>query len=132
MVALWPPASLSAPGQSRLRTSGPGPGASPGKGVRLVRQREYEVMYIISREVSDEAIPQVVERVNKWVADLGGEVTAVDEWGRRRLAYPIRKFRDGYYVVMRFRARPDVTTEFERNMRLAEDILRHLLVRVER
>jgi len=97
-----------------------------------VRQREYEVMYIISPEVSDEAIPQVVERVNKWVADLGGEVTAVDEWGRRRLAYPIRKFRDGYYVVMRFRARPDVTTEFERNMRLAEDILRHLLVRVER
>jgi small subunit ribosomal protein S6 len=91
--------------------------------------RDYELLLVISPEVSDDRMPDVLERVGKYVTDRGGEVTKVDPWGRRRLAYPIRKFLEGHYVLTNLRIDPRRAAEVEANLRLSEDVLRHMLVR---
>jgi small subunit ribosomal protein S6 len=69
--------------------------------------------------------------VSKVILDRGGEVKDVDQWGRRRLAYPIRRFQDGFYAVFHFVSEPTDIRPLERNLDLAEDVLRHLVVRRE-
>ena len=92
--------------------------------------RDYELVVIISPEVTEENVGGVNERLGRWIANGGGEVTNVNVWGRRRLAYSIRDFRDGTYVATQFRMTPQATGELERSLKLAEDILRYLLVRM--
>jgi small subunit ribosomal protein S6 len=93
--------------------------------------REYEMMYILSPEVGDENYPAAIDKVNSLVSRLGGEMGEVNQsapWGKRRLAYPIEKHNDGFYVVANFRINPSQTTELERSLRLNEEVLRHLLI----
>jgi small subunit ribosomal protein S6 len=90
--------------------------------------REYELMYVLTPELSEEAVAAVQERVAALITSRGGEVTKVDHWGRRRLAYPIRKHLDGYYTVLRFKLDAQRTEELDRNLRLNEQVLRHLIV----
>ncbi len=92
--------------------------------------RDYEMTAIASPEVGDENVPTVIERIKQFVIDAGGEVTKVDNWGRRRLAYPIDGFRDGYYFVTKFQIAPSATLELERNVKLSEQIIRYMLIRV--
>ncbi|MCL5074585.1 MAG: 30S ribosomal protein S6 [Chloroflexi bacterium] len=96
-----------------------------------VHLRDYELMFIISPEVADDNIDNVIERVSHLVTNGGGEVAKVDPWGRRKLAYPIDGFREGSYVLLQFQAEPEAIKDLERNLLLSEDILRHLLVRHE-
>ncbi len=93
-------------------------------------QREYELVLVINPEVSDERLPEVVERYNQMITTQGGSVTATNPWGRRRLAYPIRKFLEGHYVHTQFTIEPKATSALEANLRLSEDVLRHLVVRL--
>ncbi len=89
------------------------------------------MMYIVSPEVGDESYAASIEKVNGYITRLGGEVGEVNQaspWGKRRLAYPINKQTDGYYVVTTFKLEPKNALELERNMRLSEEILRHLIV----
>lgn len=92
--------------------------------------RDYELVFIVQPEVDEEGLAAVVDRVNQLIGGNGGQVTQVDSWGKRRLAYPIRKCREGYYVVMQVQLEPEATKELERNLGLTEGIIRHLLVRV--
>jgi small subunit ribosomal protein S6 len=92
--------------------------------------RDYELVTIVSPEVTEENIGGVNERLGQWIASGGGEVTNVNVWGRRRMAYPIRDFREGTYVATQFRMDPPATKELERSLKLSEDILRYLLVRM--
>ncbi len=92
--------------------------------------RDYELVVIVSPEVTEENLGGVTERIGQWISSGGGEVTNVNPWGRRRLAYPIRDFREGTYVATQFRMTPQATGELERSLKLAEDILRYLLVRM--
>ncbi len=92
--------------------------------------RDYELVVIISPEVTEENVGGVTERIGGWIANGGGEVTNVNVWGRRRLAYPIRDFREGTYVATQFRMEPTATAELERSLKLSEDVLRYLLVRM--
>src|SRR5215210_290960 len=71
--------------------------------------REYELMYIVRPTVAEDQFPDITERVDGMVANLGGVVSEKNPWGKRRLAYPIEKHEDGYYVVSRIRLDPSRT-----------------------
>ena len=91
--------------------------------------REYEVVYIFDTTLEGSVIDGKLERFNKLVANSGsGEITAVEHWGKRQLAYPINKQDNGYYVVVQFKTLPEHLPEFERAIKLDEDVLRHLVV----
>ena len=92
--------------------------------------RDYELVTIVRPDITDENVGAVTDRIGQWVTAQGGEVTKVDVWGRRRMAYPIRDFREGNYIVSGIRLETRATTEVERNLKLSEDVLRYLLVRV--
>jgi small subunit ribosomal protein S6 len=93
--------------------------------------RHYETMYIVDPDVPDEELDGVIEKYQKVVTDAGGEVLEAGKWekGRRALAYPIRKKREGIYILMRFRAEASVPKELDRIFRINDEILRHLIVR---
>lgn len=89
----------------------------------------YELIYIISPEVSDEELPQVIEKMSQSVANAGGNVVEVAQWGRKRMAYPIRRFAEGNYVFNRIELEPVKVKEIEANLRLSDEVLRHLVVK---
>ena len=93
--------------------------------------REYELVMVISPEVPDESVPATVDRVQQFIQERGGQVTKVDPWGRRRLAYRIRRHSEGNYVVAQFSLDPKAVRALEGNLELAEDVLRHLVVKLE-
>jgi small subunit ribosomal protein S6 len=90
--------------------------------------RLYEAVYIFDPALDEAAINGKLERHHSLVTGGEGEVTAVDHWGSRQLAYPIDKKRTGYYVVAQFNGDPDALPEFERALKLDEDLLRYLVV----
>ena len=87
----------------------------------------YEVMFIIDPTLEDEKKDAAVERVKSVIA-AEGEVGNVDVWGLRKLAYPIQKKNDGYYVVIDFKAEPTLPAELDRRLRISEDFMRHIIV----
>ena len=93
--------------------------------------REYELVLVLDPEIEDEQVSAAIDRMTQFVASRGGEVTEVNPWGKRRLSYPIKKRSEGNYVVTHFRIEPSQTAELEANLRLSEEVLRHLLVKTE-
>jgi small subunit ribosomal protein S6 len=94
--------------------------------------RDYELVLIISPEVTDEALDAVIEKVRTTIGAGGGEVTDVNVWGRRRIAFAVKHFRHGIYATVTAKMAPGATGELERVLSLSEDILRHLLIRLEK
>ena len=92
--------------------------------------RDYEVVYIIKPGFDDEKYNAIVERYNTLIQNNGGEIVKVDLWGKRRLAYEIEKLREGYYVLVQFKAETALPEELERNLKIADDIMRYLVVRM--
>lgn len=92
----------------------------------------YELAFIIHPQADEEGVAAVEERVSQLVAASGGEVTSVDHWGRRRLAYPIQKQKEGIYVLMQLQLQPQRVAELERGLKLTEEVMRHLLVKPEK
>lgn len=97
-----------------------------------LRVRDYELVFIIAPVVEDENVQEIVDKVKAWIQAEGGEVTEVNLWGRRKLAYPIQRFSEGTYVLLNARLKPTALGELERNIKLDTSIIRYLLVRVER
>jgi small subunit ribosomal protein S6 len=93
--------------------------------------REYELMLLLTPELPEDEMTTAVERVSSLVTNRGGEITKLDNWGRRRLAYPIRRHLDGYYTIFRFKLEPGLTAELDRSLRLSEQVLRHIIVHAE-
>ena len=91
--------------------------------------RDYELIFILSPEVGEEHVPVAVEKVNKLIANNGGSVGEIDHWGRRKLAYPIKRCLEGNYVSAHLKLNPTKITELETNLELTEEIIRYLLVR---
>lgn len=91
----------------------------------------YEFTYIINAVLGDEQIKAVVERINKLVKENDGEITEVDEWGSRRLSYPINKKRNGYYVNMYMQAPGDLIVRLERALEIDDDVLRYMTLRMD-
>ncbi|NJD17924.1 MAG: 30S ribosomal protein S6 [Gemmatimonadetes bacterium] len=90
--------------------------------------RLYEVVYILDPALDEGAVTAKLEKFHALAIANGGEVTAVDHWGNRQLAYPIKRHQSGYYVVAQFSAAAEALPEFERLLRLDEEVLRYLLV----
>lgn len=91
--------------------------------------QEYELIYIVAPTVEEEGQTVLNERVGTMITNLKGEIAEVKPWGRRRLAYPIKSFREGNYVEMQLKLDPQAVAELERNMRLNESVIRYLLIR---
>ncbi|CAM3075835.1 30S ribosomal protein S6 [Paenibacillus sediminis] len=88
--------------------------------------RKYEVMYIIRPDLEQEAVQATVEKFQGIISN-GGEITKHEVMGKRRLAYEIKKFRDGVYVLVNFNAEPAVVTELERLMKISDEVIRYLI-----
>jgi len=94
--------------------------------------RRYELVVIVSPEIAEDDVSDTVDRlVRKPVEGEGGELQEMDNWGRRKLAYPIQKFQEGNYVLNQLNMDPQKTDELERGLQISEDVLRHLLIRLE-
>jgi small subunit ribosomal protein S6 len=93
--------------------------------------RLYELAYIIRPTENDEGVTGVVEKVKGFIQTNNGEVASVDVWGRRVLAYPIEKFREGTYVLVQAKMPPAALGEIERSLKLSEEIIRYLLIKAE-
>ena len=92
--------------------------------------RDYELIVIVSPDVPEEELPSHIDKISEFITNKGGSVTEVERWGKRKLAYPINHFREGTYVLTRFKIAPGTTAELEANLRISEKILRHLLIRL--
>ena len=88
---------------------------------------DYELVFVVHPELDENAFKELLEKVKGWIAEAGGQVTKVDLWGKRRMAYIIRKQREGVYVVMQTSMAPASCATLERNLRFQEPILRFLL-----
>lgn len=93
--------------------------------------RSYEVVFIVHPDLDETAINETVEKVKEWITTGGGTVEKVDFWGKRQLAYPIRKRREGYYILLETQMPPSLVAPLERNMRLHEPVMRYLITRTD-
>ena len=89
--------------------------------------RNYEVVLIIHPDLDEAALTGIVDKVKGWITDGGGVVEKADVWGKRRMAYNVRKQREGQYVYFETQMKPNFSTELERNLRLTEPIMRFLV-----
>jgi small subunit ribosomal protein S6 len=92
---------------------------------------QYEMMYIVRPELDEETVAAAIAKVSGLVTTNGGEVTKADPWGRRRLAYPIKQCHDGQYVLMQFKLDPKTLAEVERSLRISEEVIRYLVIRLD-
>lgn len=91
--------------------------------------RAYEVAVVVRADLSDQDRSVQIETFKGWISAQGGNVTQVDHWGRRRLAYPVSKQRDGYYLLMKADMPATALSELERSLRISENVLRFLITR---
>lgn len=94
--------------------------------------RRYELMLVIRPDVPDDRSQAVIDRTTRQITSAGGQIIKVAPWGRRRLAYPIDRFREGSYHIVLFQAPADSLAELEHGLLINEEVLRHLLTRDDR
>ena len=92
--------------------------------------RDYELVLVISPEVAEEEFEATIDNVGRFITGKGGVISDIERWGKRRLAYPIRRFVEGSYVLTRFKLKPVFGKELEANLQISEEVLRHLLIRL--
>ncbi len=92
---------------------------------------EYETVYIAQPTLDEDALNALGDRFAQTVVNHGGEMLGSEPWGRRTLAYPINKFFEGYYVLVRFTMNPDGADELDRFLRLNESVIRYMVVRTD-
>jgi len=93
--------------------------------------RDYELVYIVSPQVAEENLSKVVDKVSQFIVARGGQVDKVDSWGKRRLAYAIGPFKEGSYFLTYFKLDAPQAQDLENSLRTTEDIIRHLVVRLD-
>jgi small subunit ribosomal protein S6 len=92
--------------------------------------REYEMVLVISPDIDEEKFEATLDNVSRFITGQEGLIVDIEKWGKRRLAYPINNFGEGSYVLAKFKMKPALDKELEANLRLAEEVLRHMLIRV--
>jgi len=90
--------------------------------------REYELVFIAHPDLDENGLNDLINKVRGWITDSGGEVLKTDLWGKRKLAYPIRKQREGQYVLINSKMDASFGATLERNLRFAEPVMRFLLI----
>lgn len=94
--------------------------------------RRYELMLVFRPDVPEDRAQAVIDRATRTAAGAGGQIIKVSPWGRRRLAYPIDGYREGSYHIILFDAPAEVLAEIERGLNITEEVMRHMVVRIER
>ena len=89
--------------------------------------KNYELVYVVRPNAEDEVKEAVLNKIQE-VISANGEVEKVDTWGNKKLAYPIAKFTEGFYVLVNFKASADLPKELDRNLKINENVLRHMIV----
>ena len=92
-------------------------------------RRDYELGFILNPEVNEEQNNAILERISQIVSNHDGQVVRINQWGRRRLAYPIQHQRDGFYVFFDMILTPETVFELDRNLKVTEEVLRHIIIR---
>jgi small subunit ribosomal protein S6 len=95
-----------------------------------IDRNDYELVIIFTPEATEEKLEARLNSISTYITGHGGTVASVDKWGKRRLAYPIKKSVEGTYVLFKFMLPPEASRVLENNLRISEDLLRYLLVRV--
>jgi small subunit ribosomal protein S6 len=93
--------------------------------------RIYENLFIVKPDATEEEIDQLVEQMSKNVSTAGGTVDKVEKWGKRRLAYRVEKHREGHYVLMQFTAESQTVREFERRLRVQDQVIKFITIRID-
>ena len=93
--------------------------------------RDYELVLVIDPDIVEEDVPSAIDKVSQFITGRGGTVAGVNRWGRRKLAYPIRRHIEGNYVLTQFRLDPNQIAGLESSLGLVEEVIRHLVVRTD-
>ncbi len=91
--------------------------------------REYEVVFILRPDLDEEKGAGVVDKFKDLVEGHGGEILKLDRWGKRRLAYEVKDFKEGVYIILQMKAEPKVAAELDRVFKITDEVLRHIIVR---
>jgi len=92
---------------------------------------KYELALVVNAKIEDEAREAIVEKAKSYVVRYNGNVTEVEEWGKKRLAYEIQKMKEGFYYFIQFEAEADCPAEVEKHIRIMDNVLRYLIVKKE-
>ena len=90
---------------------------------------KYELALVINAKIEDDARTDAIEKIKALIEKFGGEITNVDEWGKKKLAYEIQKMHEGFYYFIQFEADAQCPAEVERHVRIMDNVLRYLVVR---
>ena len=93
--------------------------------------RLYEALYILRPDLEEEQVTAQMEKYSTLVQNQGGQVVKLDKWGKKRLAYEVKKLNEGIYVLMQFQGEPGVTAELERVFKISDEVIRFLVTRLE-
>jgi small subunit ribosomal protein S6 len=93
------------------------------------RLLDYELVFVVNPEVSEESLEGTINSISQFIATKNGTVSEVERWGKKKLAYPVKHFLEGNYVLARFKINPAWCKELEANLKISEEILRHLLIK---
>ena len=91
---------------------------------------DYELVLIINPEVVEEKFEATVESISQFITGRGGIISEVEQWGKRKLAYPIKHFLEGSYVLFRFKSKPTLGKELKASLQISEEVMRHLLMKL--
>ena len=91
--------------------------------------RKYEVIFILRPDLDEEQNTEVIEKFKTLIESHGGEILKLDKWGKRKLAYEVKKFREGLYVLIQMKAESKVATELDRVFKITDEVLRHMIIR---
>ncbi|NIO04909.1 MAG: 30S ribosomal protein S6 [Proteobacteria bacterium] len=93
--------------------------------------RQYEIIFIINPDLSEEDTKGIIDKVKEIIQTLRGEVLKIDEWGQKKLAYDVKNHSKGYFVLLHFMGTPQILTEIERNLKIMDSVLKHQTVRLD-
>ena len=93
--------------------------------------RSYELMFILKPELDEEATAAAVDKYTNLITTQGGSISNVDKWGKRRLAYEVADYRDGYYVVVNFAGEPETSKEIDRVLKISDDVIKHMVIKLD-
>jgi small subunit ribosomal protein S6 len=93
------------------------------------RLQDYELVYIVNPDVAEDALEAQVTGISQFITSRDGVIDSVDKWGKKKLAYPLKHYLEGNYVLTKFRISPARLKEIEANLKISEEVLRHLLVK---
>jgi small subunit ribosomal protein S6 len=89
----------------------------------------YELVYIVNPNISEDTLPEAINKVTEIVKKGGGNVTEVTQWGRKRLAYPIKRFSEGNYILAKVEMETPSVRKIEASLRMNDDVLRHIVIK---